>query len=247
MLMKYFFIFLCLFLSAGELFAQNPPARVSKRWLEGQDSTTRREVLEKGDYAIGAEMDRGFGLHLMPFSFINVLPRLRLGAQFKSNRFSYQLDVEYGVNTATELSNDLGNRDYRFWGLRPEIRYDVSAYNRDLYLGLELPVSFVKRNIQGEFTSEGGTLLFVDVARQERFRMSAIGKLGFQRLIGQHLYLDAYTGLGVFYRDVAYTDRVGEREASEDFIREWGFFGPVPEGQRWLPELALGVRIGWWW
>lgn len=244
--MKYLLFFFCLLLSAGELFAQgNPPARVSKRWLEAQDSTTQQEI-QDGRFAVNSEMDQGFGLHLMPFSFINVLPRLRLGAQFKSKRFSYLLDLEYGFDSSTELPNNLGKRDYRFFGIRPEIRYDLSAYNRNLYLGLEVPVTFMKRNIDGEFTDAGGTILFVDLAHQNRFRMSAIGKFGFQRLIGQHFYFDAYTGLGVYFRDVEYTDRVGERVANDELFREWGFFGPVQEGTRWLPELALGIRLGWW-
>jgi hypothetical protein len=244
--MKCRFLLFCILLSVGELFAQgNPPARVSKRWLESQDSTTQSEVLRKGRFTGGSDMDHGFGLHLMPFSFINVLPRLRLGMQFKHNRFSYLLDVEYGFDNSTELPNGIAKRDYRFFGLRPEIRYNVSPYNRNLYVGLEVPVTFMERNIDGEFTNAGGTILFVDLARQNRFRMSAIGKFGIQRLIGQHFYLDAYTGLGVYFREVEYTDRVGEQTASEDLFREWGFFGPVQEGQRWLPELALGLRLGW--
>jgi hypothetical protein len=35
--MKYCFLLLYLLLAAGELVAQTPPARVSKRWLENQD------------------------------------------------------------------------------------------------------------------------------------------------------------------------------------------------------------------
>ncbi|WP_020567672.1 hypothetical protein [Neolewinella persica] len=244
--MKYCFFCLCLLLTAGELFAQsNPPARVSKRWLESLDSTTQREVLEESRFAAGTDMERGFGLHLMPFSFINVLPRLRLGAQFKSNRFSYLLDVEYGFDRSSDLPNDLAKRDYSFFGLRPEIRYDVGRNYRDVYVGLELPVTFMERNIQGRFTTLEGDRLSVDVARQDRFRLSAIGKVGIQRLIGRHLFIDVYTGLGVFLRDVKYTDRVGVREDIDDF-EEWGFFGPVQEGRRWLPEMALGCRVGWW-
>jgi hypothetical protein len=203
-------------------------------------------VLAEGSFTAGADMERGFGLHLMPFSFINVLPRLRLGAQFKSNRFSYLLDLEYGFDSSAELPNDLGKRDYRFWGLRPELRYGVGKYNRSLYLGLEIPVTFMERNINGDFTSEEGDMIFVDAARQNRFRISAIGKFGIQRLIGDHFYFDAYTGLGIYFRDVEYTNRVGERLDDENFLNEWGFFGPVQEGKRWLPELALGVRVGWW-
>ncbi|MFK8161285.1 MAG: hypothetical protein AB8H12_02375 [Lewinella sp.] len=240
-------LLLCLlFTSAVIAQSGNPPARVSKRWLEGQDSTTQNEVLEDGRISVTPGMEKGFGLHLMPFSFINVLPRLRLGAQFKSNRFSYLLDVEYGFDTSADLPNDMAKRDYRFLGLRPEIRFDVGAYNRNIYVGLEVPVTFMERNIEGNFTSEEGDIVFVDVARQERFRMSAIGKVGIQRLIGEHFYFDVYTGLGVFFRDVEYTNRVGERLDDENFLDEWGFFGPVQEGRRWLPELALGVRMGWW-
>ncbi|MFT5999717.1 MAG: hypothetical protein ACI81P_002175 [Neolewinella sp.] len=243
--MKYCFFLWCLLLSAGELFAQgNPPARVNQRWLDKQD-TTLQNVTYANDYPVSADMDRGFGLHLMPFSFLNVLPRLRLGAQFKSKRFSYLLDLEYGFDISTELPNGLGTRDYRFLGIRPEIQYNIGRRNRDVYVGLEIPVSIVERKINGEFTSSEGERLSVDVASQDRFRIAVTGKVGVQVLIGRHLYLDAYTGLGVYFRDVEYTDRVGERSSIDDF-RGWGFFGPVQEGKRWLPELALGVRAGWW-
>jgi hypothetical protein len=244
--MKNGLLLFCL-LFACSLFAQsgNPPARVSKRWLESQDSTTQRQV-QDGRFAVSRDMNKGFGLHLMPFSFINVLPRLRLGVQFKANRFSYLLDVEYGFDNASKLSNDLARRDYRFIGLRPEIRYDISRRNRNIYVGLEVPVTFMERNISGEFSTVEGSFINVDVARQNRFRLSVIGKMGVQYLIGRHFYLDAYTGVGVYFRDVEYSDRVGEQVASDDSFDERGFFGPVQEGQRWLPELALGVRAGWW-
>lgn len=243
--MKYSILIIWLLL-AGELFAQgNPPAHVSKRWLEGQDSTTQQSI-QDDRFAVSSKMEHGFGLHLMPFSFINVLPRLRLGAQFKSKRFSYLLDLEYGFDNSTRLPNDLGTRDYQFFGLRPEVRYDVGRYNRNLYVGLELPFSIVERNIDGEITSAEGERLLVDKALQNRFRIGAIGKVGFQRLIGRHLYLDAYTGLGIFFREVEYSNRVGERPSGDEIFRDWGFFGPVQEGPRWLPELALGARVGWW-
>ena len=188
-------------------------------------------------------MDQGFGLHLMPFSFINVLPHLRLGAQFKSNRFSYLLVVEYGFDNSTDLPNDIAKRDYRFIGLRPEIRYEVSAYNRNLYVGLEFPVTFMERNIDGEFTNDSGTILFVDVAHQNLFRMSVIEKLGFQRLIGQHLYIDAYTGLGVYFRNVEYTDRVGERVASIRHLSRMGLLRSGTKGTTVAARVGIGDTV----
>lgn len=244
--MKYLYLLCCLILSAATLSAQrNPPARVNQRWLEGQDTTAQSAVLED-QYPVSANMDNGFGLHFMPFGLLNVRPRLRLGAQLKRNRLSYLLDLEYATSANAQLPNDRGNRDYRFYGLRPELRYDIGRYRDGWYAGLELPVTYFHRNITENFTDVEGNRRSVDRARQERRRISAIGKFGIQRLLGEHFSLDAYTGLGVAYREVRYTERVGDSAVPEEDFEEWGFFGPVQEGKRWMPELALGIRVGWW-
>lgn len=245
-MIKYGCLFFSLLLSVGTLSAQrNPPARVNQRWLERQDTTAQGALLED-QYPVSANMDNGFGLHFMPFGLINVLPRLRLGAQLKHHRLSYLLDLEYATSGSAQLPNDRGNRDYRFYGLRPEVRYDIGRYRDGWYVGLELPVTYFHRNITENFTDVEGNRRSVDRARQERRRFSATGKFGIQRLLGEHFLLDAYTGLGVAYRDVRYTERVGDSAVPEENFEEWGFFGPSREGKFWMPELALGIRVGYW-
>ncbi len=237
------FNLLLLLLITGSLSAQK--ARISKRWLQEQDSARQAEFVQEGRTS-GSALDRGFGLHLMPLSFFNRLGRMRLGGQLKRNRWCYMLDVEVGHNLTQEWISAREDRDFRFFGVRPEIRYDLDKYDPTFYVAMELPLTVMNRFFTGRFTAENGDLRRVDEARQARFRISGIAKIGVQFLAGEHVFFDFYAGLGVAYRDIHYTERVGETEAFNDFF-EWGISSNLSrEGGVLVPEIAAGLRFGWW-
>lgn len=232
-----------LFLIAGSLTGQK--ARVSKRWLQQQDSTRQSEVLRSAT-PVGSLLERGSSLHVMPMSFVNVLSRFRFGGQLKRGRWSYLLDLEIGNDFTQEWAASQNDRNFHFYGLRPEIRYDLDEYQTGFYVGLELPVTVMNRTISGSFNSARSTRRRVEEARQDRIRTSAIAKIGIQFLAGNHVLFDFYIGGGAGYRDVRYTERVGEvADPPEEF--EILLFADLPrEGGEWVPELAAGFRVGWW-
>jgi len=220
-------------------------ARVNKRWLSKQD-TARQAALAEAGTLIGSPLDRGISLHVMPLSFINVSSRFRFGAQLKRDRWSYLLDLEIGSDFTHAWTGDDNSRNLHFYGIRPELRCDLGAYRSGFYLGLELPVTWMNRTTNGSFSTAQGGRRRVEQVRQERFRASAIAKLGLQFLAGDHVLFDFYVGLGAAYRDVRYTERVGEViDPLEEF--ELGLFSDLyQEGERLVPDLAAGFRIGWW-
>jgi len=238
-----FFNLLLLLLLTCTLTAQK--ARVNKRWLQEQDSTRQAEVSQAGT-PVSSALNRGASLHVMPLSFINLFPRFRFGGQLKRERWSYLLDLETGSDYNHQLFGESTDFNYHFYGIRPEVRYDLDAYGSGFYVGFELPVTVLDRKTSGVFSTQGGDRVQVAEARQDRFRVSAIAKLGVQFLAGNHVLFDFYAGIGPAYREVKYTERVGEViDPLEEF--ELGLFSDLlREGPRWVPELAAGVRMGWW-
>ncbi len=246
--MRFFqLLVLCLF--ALSINAQ--PTLVNKRWLLQQDSVTIAEVVRKG-WASSA-LDKGASIHIMPLSLFNGLPRLRVGAQYKPNRLSYLLDVEYGNGFGLPLFDMLGFRDYRFWGIRPEIRYDLSAFRPGWYVGLEAATTFMKREVDGRKVL--GDTVF-DTGLQVRNRGSVVGKIGFQFLTGKNFFVDFYGGLGVALEHYEYQDIVGwaaifvvepiQLTHIQEIRQDLGLLALVDYGRRWKPEVALGLRVGWW-
>jgi len=245
--MKYAYPLILLFVCSLCLSAQRgAPARVNKKWLAGQD------VKKQNRAAIAVEERnvfpaRGVSLHLMPFSFVNLLPRLRAGVQVKHKQLAFLLDLEYGEQSTNEgrRSNGFNVRNYRFYGARPEARYHL-APGSGFYVGLEVPISVMRRDLEGIFIRRTEGRLPVAEATQDRFRASGIGKIGAQVLLSEHILFDAYVGLGVGYQDSRYTN-LGVYPASP-FTGgfDWSD-GDLPDADNHVvPEVALGVRIGWW-
>jgi hypothetical protein len=191
-----------------------------------------------------------FGLHLMPLSLTNVLPRYRLGGMVMTDRMSYLLDVEYGSDrTGGALS--WNTPADRFIGVRPEVRYllipSVLEDGVRPYLGLELPVTYYEDTQgNGDYVAASGTRFSFDRATQERLRITAILKGGFTIHIGDHLYIDLYGGTGYGSRRIRYLDEVNRRLATAEPTREWGSSSDLkPAGWHNTIEVALGFRIGY--
>jgi hypothetical protein len=209
----------------------------------GFSSPKARERMEKNK-----TVKRGFGLHIMPTSFVNLLPRFRAGLIYKPSLFSFLVDVEYGSDFtmgAIGLPNDT---DFNFIGIRPEVRFDPIPTYRPFYVGLEVAISEFSRRKDGVFSRPDGSQIEVRDALQERFRIGGIFKAGIHHLAWERMVLDMYLGIGGAYREVTYTDAASFSTAREDALGPDELFGRnlFREGDRFVPELAFGIRLGYW-
>lgn len=191
---------------------------------------------------------RGLGIQLMPFSMVTRYPRLRLGIQYKMERFSLVLDVEYGNDGIRNviLQPDK-NDDYQFVGIRPEIRYSLPKLVRELYIGMELPYTRTSQQFSGGYYSEQFGPVSVSSARQQRNRFSIVPKIGAQFLEGRFT-IDAYMGAGIALVEWTYLDREDLRSVPIGFFNEsFAFFNEDKnEGSRSVLELSGGLRFGFW-
>lgn len=248
-----FVLLLLLLSSLSVLSAQGgrPPARVNEKWLRDQQPAVRDSIAREEGFRDEEEWDKrfqGVGLHLMPASIFTYYPRLRAGAQYKGARFSFVLDVEFGNEGLIDLLEINNREDYRFFGLRPEVRYELPKLFRGLYVGLEAPYTRTQRQFSGRYRSETLGPVRVDAARQERRRFSAIPKVGAQVLLGKWFTVDAYVGAGIAFVNFDYLDRVNLRSIPNGYFGNDSFFYNEnrDDGSYNTLELAAGIRFGGW-
>lgn len=189
----------------------------------------------------------GVSVHMMPFSLFNNPSRLRLGAQYKHKRFGYLLDLEYGTDKLRVVFGGDADPDYRFFGFRPEFRYDLNWMKRGggYYLGLELPFTVKNNSHNGNLVDRDDNFFYVQDALERRLRISAILKIGRQLIAFRHLYLDGYFGAGVAYRHLSYS-RLENTGPPEEQTSEWGCCELKKHGGLIRVEVALGLRLGYW-
>ncbi|MFT5018525.1 MAG: hypothetical protein ACI9G6_003310, partial [Limisphaerales bacterium] len=189
--------------------------------------------------------ETGMSIHLMPLSFANSAPRIRLGVQYKKKRFSYLLDLEYGRDNIRPFFKDNADPVYRFYGFRPELRYHLNWGDRSPYVGLELPFTLKYDEHRGNLVAEDNNVYNVEAALERRLRFSAILKVGQQLVALRHLFVDGYVGAGAAYRNLRYTDLVNPGPPTEQPM-EWGCCELKEHGGDIKAELALGLRLGYW-
>jgi len=192
---------------------------------------------------------RGLGLHLMPFSIVTRYPRLRLGLQYKLERFSFVVDGEFGNDGIRNLiAQPDRNDDYKFVGIRPEIRYSLPTVLKEFYVGLEVPYTLTSQQFSGGYQSEQFGPVSVDNARQQRSRVSVIPKVGAQFLEGGWFTVDFYLGAGLALVQWDYLDRENLRSVPVGFFPDdFALFNEdKDEGSRPVLELSGGFRFGIW-
>jgi hypothetical protein len=184
-------------------------------------------------------------IHLMPLIFANSVSRIRLGVQYKKLRFSYLLDLEYGGDNISLFFKDNAHPVYRFYGFLPELRYNLNWGGRNPYVGLELSLTLKYDEHRGNLVAEDNNVYNADAALKRRLRFSAILKVGQQLLAFRHLFVDGYVGAGAAYRNLCFTDLVNPGPPTEQTM-EWGCCELKEHGGDIKAELALGLRLGYW-
>ncbi len=190
---------------------------------------------------------RGVSINVMPASVINLLPRLRFGIEYKPSRFGFLIDVEHGSDFTQGLLGLPNNEKYNFIGIRPEVRFDFIPEFTPLYLGIEVPITEVRRRKDGVYDSADGRRLRVENVQQDRYRIGVIGKLGIRFLAFGNVVVDVYLGLGMANRKVTYTGATSSTTAPEEVLQadQLFSFDLFPEGRRNVPEAAAGFRVGY--
>ncbi|TXF89655.1 hypothetical protein FUA23_09400 [Neolewinella aurantiaca] len=187
----------------------------------------------------------GGSVHLMPFSLLNNPSRIRLGGQYKNKRFSYLLDLEYGTDKLRVVFDGDSDPDYRFLGFRPELRYQTKWSEDLIYLGFEVPVTIKHESHSGNLVDEEQNSFWAGEALERRVRVSGIAKIGWQMIVFHRVMLDAYLGGGLAYRHYRFSDIENPGPPREQ-PNEWGCCELKQHGGKFRGELALGLRMGYW-
>lgn len=185
-----------------------------------------------------------FGIHIMPLSFAMINSRLRVGAQWNRDQWSYGLDLEYGNRWVRSLFN--WDDGFRFYGIRPEVRYAIARNRRKAhflfggYIALEIPFTYYEKDLERRTHFLSGSLVTFDSAIQRRTRISCLLKAGKSLKIGNAGYFEYYLGGGIARRSYRYTDLVNPRVVDDSNE----IFPLSREGSKTVLDLTLGLRFG---
>ena len=184
-------------------------------------------------------------LHIMPLALAHPDPSLRFGMEaVTGSRWSYGLSAGVGSNpfTVVLMKNDK-RINYQMWEVRPEIKFYL--YQREdmgWYLageGLYVNSSYTSGNSY-YIVSYDEKVVFDEAAFQKE-KFGGIGKMGVKFLVGRKLTLDLFSGVGMAWTQVSYSDVENPRNQYHDpFFDGEDFY----EGKRWTGLFSAGVKIG---
>ncbi len=183
----------------------------------------------------------------MPLSLIAETQRFRIGVEFVSeNNLAYNLDVGLGSDYFGLNFSDVDNHNYRFFEVRPEIKY-IYAYKKRLYFYSALELFYLQAKTvfeDGKYedkeTEKGFFFGQADFSKQ-KYGFHIKGGFG---LTVKALCLDWYVGFGFARRIIDYTNVVNRREGASVSWKEI----PKPylfEQDRITPHVTVGFKIGY--
>ncbi len=204
-----------------------------------------------GVYSQSEEKKPKFEIHTTPLTMVDYTPRLRVGVEYqKSDKFAYGLDFGLGNHFLNQfrLQDDAKNK-YRFWEVRPELKYYFMNSNNpvSLYCAAELFYLNTSSTIYDDhfYPESASTAIVYDRAGFQKQKMGAHLKAGLKIVANNRFSLDFYFGGGIAHRKVNYTHIVNPR--TEEFVEtneEWGL-GTKKEGNMSLFHVTLGFKVGY--
>ncbi len=184
-------------------------------------------------------------LHIMPLALAHPDPSLRIGVErITGGRWSYGLSAGIGNNpfTVVLMKNDR-RTDYQLWEIRPEIKfYLLQREDMGWYLAAEgLYVNSSYTSGSSYYIVSFDEKVVFDRAGFQKEKFGGISKMGVKFLVGRKLTLDLFSGLGMAWTQVSYSDVENPRnEVHDPFFDGEDFY----EGKRWTGLLSVGVKIG---
>lgn len=194
-----------------------------------------------------------WGVHLTPSAAINFYPRLRLGGQVITERYSYLLDVSYANFPSFWNSSSSWRKGYSYFALRPEIRQFITTrprvgsglYTTD-YWGLELALSQLSLDVEGDaYEATDGEQYSFDQATRLKRQLAVHLKYGSQRTQDEKMYIDLFIGVGLRLQYLQYQDISNRILRFDNPTEEWLFnLERKKEGWSVRPSVTMGLRLG---
>lgn len=185
---------------------------------------------------------------LSPVNPLN--PRWRVGyIQNLNSNWKLGLDIGYGTKNNTwaiitgNILNGILEKDYQLWEVRPELYYIINPEKKTLqYFSSELFYIHHRDVYHDSFVDmkNGGFFLF-DQANFQRQKFGFQIKYGIFTNISESLGLNIYTGLGIRFRNISYTNIINPtlfddpREIAIDYNEYEGLYTRV--------NFALGIKL----
>ncbi len=184
-------------------------------------------------------------LHIMPLAFAHPDPSLRIGVErITGGRWSYGLSAGIGHNPfTTMLMRNDRRTNYQMWEIRPELKfYLMQRKDMGWYLAAEGVYVNSSYTAGGSYyiLSWNEKVLF-DKAEFQKEKFGGISKMGIKFLVGRKLTMDLFSGLGMAWTDVSYSNVENARnEAHDPFFDGEDFHS----GKRWTGLLSIGIKVG---
>ncbi len=184
-------------------------------------------------------------LHIMPLALAHPDPSLRIGAErITGGRWSYGLSAGIGNNpfTTVLMKNDR-RTNYQMWEIRPELKfYLYQRKDMGWYLAGEgLYVNSSYTSDKSYYILSFDEKVVFDKAGFRKEKLGGIGKMGVKFLVGRKLTLDLFSGLGMAWTQVSYSDVENPRnEIHDPFFDGEDFY----VGKRWTGLLSVGLKLG---
>jgi len=206
-------------------------------------------------YSQSKEKNYKIEIHTTPSTMFDFTPRLRMGVEYQqSDKFAYSLDFGLGNYFLNQyiLNDDDLKHDYRFWEIRPELKYYFFKPNNvvSMYCAAELFYLKNSSTIYDSYyyTKNSSLNINYDRATFQKQKMGAHIKAGLKLVANNKISFDFYVGGGIAYRTINYTNIINPRfeEANETDNEWWDFgLGTKEEGNMKLFHVSLGFKLGY--
>ena len=190
-------------------------------------------------------------LHIMPLTFADYTPRLRLGLEYIQNdKLGYDLEFGFGNYSINKsrLEGMVWTNEYSFFEVRPEVKYYFYRSGNDLafYLATELFYINMSDIFEDDYYHLQNSSLIVNydqaIFNKQKFGIHLKG--GLQAILLNRLDIDFYCGIGVAYRIISYKDIINPITEEGEIFYEWILPRHKFEGNSTMFHITLGCKIG---
>lgn len=184
-----------------------------------------------------------------PLSAVDYNPRLRVGFEVNLTQ-KEALNIDFGFSTTFlehGIQSSSVNKYYHFFEIRPQFKKVVfKGYDLRIYLGMEVFASFARRQFFDHYyypENFDSAIHYKDAkASRQKHGIHLLG--GWQFLLANLFLFDMYAGIGLAMRKINYTKINGAYTTQYEEFEEWIPNPYLYENERFIPNIALGMKIG---
>jgi len=198
-------------------------------------------IAQKEEKTVQPDSSYKMAVKLNVLSLVDYTPSAQFAFQYKVGRSFYiQHEIGYITHYLSPFWDNSSNLNgYR---LKSQAKLKINNFKNGsfLYTGLDLMYKSITYRQEDEFTFfENAYFQKINYGRKKN-ASTATFLFGYEPNIGNKLVLDVFIGLGIRYVDIK------EKDIPFNAVRLGrGIFGNKTEGTYFLPNVSLGLRMGY--